>query len=77
MKQRFQFSLRTLWITFTVLAIAIWFVATHFRVVIGGAIAAMWLLEFVSSPLEAFVDAWPELKKARVATRAPGETSKS
>ncbi len=66
-KYRFQFSLRTLLVVVTVLAIAIAFVATHLRVVIGGLVAAIWLLECIAGPLQGFVEAWPELKKPRLA----------
>jgi hypothetical protein len=66
-KFKLRFSLRTLLVVFTVLAIAIAFIATHLRVVIGGLVAAMWLADFVGGPLLNFVDAWPELKKPRLA----------
>lgn len=66
-KFRLQFSLRTLLVVVTTLAIVIAFVATHLRIVIGGLVAVMWLLEFVSGPLENLIEAWPELKKPRLA----------
>lgn len=77
-KFRLQFSLRTLLVFFTFLAIVIAFVATHLRIVIGGLVAAMWLLEYIAGPLQSFAEAWPELKKPRLA-KPPGakETSDS
>ena len=51
----------------TVVAIVVAFTATHFRVVIGAAVAAMWLLDFVADPILNFVDAWPELKGPKLA----------
>ena len=44
-KRRFQFSLRSLLIVTTVLAVLIAIVANHWKVLIGIALAAMWLLE--------------------------------
>ena len=60
-----RFSLRTLFIVTTVVAIAIAFVAAHVRIVLGFAIAVLWLLEFAGGPIFDFVEAWPALKKPR------------
>jgi hypothetical protein len=75
-KFRLQFSLRTLLIAFTVVAVVIAFVASHLGIVIGGLVAALWLLEFISGPLGNFVEAWPELKGPRL-VKPPRSPEKS
>jgi predicted tellurium resistance membrane protein TerC len=69
--------LRTLLIVVTVFAVVTAFIATHLRVVIGGCVAAMWLLEFASGPIESIVKAWPELKKPRLAKQHPTDMKPS
>jgi hypothetical protein len=62
-----RFSLRTLFIVTTVVAIVTAFVATHVRIVLGFFVAVLWLFEFAGGPIIDFVEAWPELKKPKPA----------
>ena len=62
-----RFSLQTLLIVTAIVAVFTAFVATHVKIVLGFAIAVLWLLEFAGGPIGDFVDAWPELKKQRLA----------
>jgi hypothetical protein len=45
-KRRFQFSLQALLIVTTVLAVLIAMVANHWKMLIGIALAAVWVFEF-------------------------------
>jgi hypothetical protein len=69
--RKFRFSLRTLFIVTTLLAVTIAFVATHFRIVVGGLIALLWVLRFASGPIGSFVDAWPELRGPKLTKYVP------
>ena len=62
-----RFSLRTLFIVTTVVAIITAFVATHVRIVLGFGIALLWLVEFAGGPIVDFFEAWPELTKRKLA----------
>ena len=63
-KGHLQFSLRSLLIVTTVLAVLIAMVANHLKVVIGLALAAMWLLE-VASWLYPFVAPFKDLRGSK------------
>jgi hypothetical protein len=60
-----------MFIATTVLAVAIAFVSTHIRIVIGGLIAMMWVLEFAGGQIGDFVDAWPELLGPKIKKSYP------
>lgn len=55
----------------TVLALSIAFVAAHTRILIGGIIVALWVLDCASGLIDSFVDAWPELKKPKLKSDDP------
>jgi hypothetical protein len=63
-KRRFQFSLRSLLIVTTVLAVLIAIVANHWKVLIGIALASMWLLELAGWLYE-FVAPFKDLQGAK------------
>jgi hypothetical protein len=63
-KRRFQFSLRSLLIVTTVLAVLIAMVANHWKVLIGIAMALMWLLDFAGWLYE-FVAPFKDLRGSK------------
>jgi predicted tellurium resistance membrane protein TerC len=67
-----RFSLRTLVIVLTVLAVVLAFIGTLPHVALGALVFALLILRSASGILSNFAEAWPEFKTSKVAKGLDG-----